>query len=307
MTALGAHVRSVKPSRPPRSTRMRRLGGIAVTMALIVLGLGAGLWLGSPAGAATPPIRVDMGDGAGFVASTSATLLDVSALAPGGIASGSMNVLDNSDHDPGSATTDTITLLMTDVATAGGPTNPGAGVALKNALRFTVTVTGPAGSMPVHGALTTADLQTGIVLASGLARGDILAVAATASLPSSVGNEVQYGRFGFDLALDLTSAAPGGASDSVGSNGASAGSVDDAGAVGKQVNEGTPEVAAEHQELPPGEVENGSPDDHNVLVLGENKSSLPNTGVPVVSLIAVGGVVLLIGIGLLRASRHRNV
>jgi len=310
MTALEAHNRPVESGRPRRSTRwMRRFGGIAVTMALIALGLGAGLWLGSPAGAATPPMRVDMGDGAGFVASTDVALLDVSALAPGGSASGTMKVLDDSDHHPGSTMTDTVTLLMTDVTTTDGasgrPSNPGAGAALMNALRFTVTVTGTAGSIPVRGTLTAADLQAGLILASGLLHGDILSVSATASLPTSVGNEVQYGRFGFDLALELTSVTPGG-TDPGGRGGASAGSAGRGGAVGNPVGEGAPDVAAEHQELPTGNSGTRSPDDRSILVLGENKTSLPHTGVPVVSLIGVGGVVLVVGLGLLWASRRRN-
>jgi LPXTG-motif cell wall-anchored protein len=284
---------------------MRRIGGLAVTMALIVLGLGAGLWLGTPASAATPPIQVDMHDGSGYVTSTSTSLLDVSALAPGGSASGTMDVKDDSGNAAGSGSTDTITLTMVDVTTADGKV-AGAGDALRDALRFTVSVTG-AGTIPSHGVLTLADLVSGVTLASGLVNGDVLHVSATASLPAGVGNEVQYGKVGFNLALDLTStSADGGGSGTDGSPGGVAnGSIGNAvGAAGGQGTPGTPEVAGEHQELPARNSDSST--GGNVLVLGENKSELPNTGVPVVSMLVVGGGVLIAGLAPLYAARRRT-
>jgi LPXTG-motif cell wall-anchored protein len=311
MTPLGT---SISPLQPRGASHhgawMRRIGGAAVTMALVVLGLGAGLWLGSPASAATGDIEVDMGDGI-FVTSTPTKLLDSSALAPGGSVRGHMMVRDASDHD-GSDFVDAITLMA--VGVSYGDTCPlltsadcsAASHALADKLSFGIAASGAGGT-----GTSTADLTSltdvGVDIGSGMVHGNTLDVTVTVSLDKAVGNDVQYGSVMFNLALGLSSTTPE-PSDGTTLHGrpdSDAGPAAVAGGAGPSL----PEVASENQELGPDDV--GSPGASSVggkdiLVLGESKSELPNTGMPAASLLAVGGAVLAAGLALVFAGRRRS-
>jgi LPXTG-motif cell wall-anchored protein len=314
--AVGQQLRS-RGRRP--GAWLRRIGGAAVTMALIVLGLGAGLWLGSPASAAPGSIQVDMGDG-NFVSSTSSTLLDIAALAPGGSVTGTMKVRDTSGND-GAHRRDAIKLRALGVALGDSCPLPSkqscreASRALGDQISFTISSTGAGGTGASTTTLKTLDSR-GVVLGLGMVDQDTLTVTVTASLDfEAVGDDVQYGSVAFDLALELTSSgngsgngADGGPEDLTGRGGAAggAGSSGDAIGPGDAVAPGAPQVAGENRELPPGEAtDRGSDAGKNILVLGENRSELPNTGVPVAPMLAVGGGVLLVGLGLLYAARRR--
>lgn len=310
MTALGTSIRTQGPrGAGRRGAWMRRIGGVAVTMALIVLGLGAGLWLGSPASAESGDLEVDMGDGS-FVTSTSTKLLDISALAPGGSVNGHMRVRDASGHD-GTDFVDAITLMA--VGVSYGDTCPlatsaeclAASHALAEKLSFKIVVTGTGGT-----GTSTTDLTSltdvGVDIGSGMVHGNTLDVTVTVSLDKGVGNDVQYGSVSFAMALGLRSSEPGSGSDTTpGDTGGGSVPAAIAGGAGPSL----PEVASENQDLGPDNV--GSPganpaDGKDILVLGENKSELPNTGVPVASLLAVGGAVLAAGLALLLAGRRRS-
>lgn len=288
---------------------LRQLGAGMTTLALIALGLGAGLWFGSPAAAATPPIQVDMHDGGGFVTSTGTPLLDVAALAPGGSVAGSMDVLDDSDYAAGSGYSDTISLTLvslvtTDGGPAGGPVNIGSGAALAGALQFTVTVIGP-GTIPAHGTLSVAQLQAGITLASGLINGNTLAVSATAALPSSLGNEAQYGQVSFRLAVELSSdPVNGGGGPGPGVPG-TPGGTGDTGDNGGQDNVTPPQIDVEGTGNE--ETAGGDQTGTDIIVLGENKDDLGYTGLPLALLLTVGGGVLVAGVALMFAGRRTHL
>lgn len=315
MTALSAPNQPARPGASRRgATWMRRIGSLAVTMALIVLGLGAGLWLGSPASADTGDIQVHMDDDTPGVFSTSTPkkLLDMSALAPGGSVSGHMLVLDASNSD-GTSKVDSITLMAMGVTY--GDTCPlpaadclAASHKLAEKLSFEIVTSGPGNT----GTSTTtlAALETdGVVIGSGMGNSNTLDVTVTASLDKTVGNDVQYGSVTFNLGLALVSASvtTGGGDNNPTDN--TVGGIAGGDVSGNQGNAGTPEVAGEHQELPPDNViaqGSGTAGGKDILVLGENQSALPNTGVPVASLLALGGGVLLVGLGLLWAARRHG-
>lgn len=320
MTAPESPAQSLQPrDSRRRAAWLRRIGGVAVTMALIVLGLGAGLWLGSPASAAPGSLQVDMGDGH-FVSRTSAKLLDISALAPGGSVTGTMKVRDTSGND-GSHHGDTIKLKAQQVTYSDSCPLPSkqqcrtASRALGNRIAFTVSSGGTGGTGTSTTTLKALDSR-GAVLGTGMVDQGMLTVTVTASLDfDAVGNDVQYGSVRFDLALELTGSGngtAGGTGDDDGPSGRG-GASGGAGSPGDTVDSdgagahGVPQVAGEQRELPPG---NATDRDGNAgtnfLVLGENRSELPNTGVPIASMLAIGGGVLLGGLGMLWAARRRR-
>lgn len=320
MTALGTPVQPQQARAPRRGGAwMRRIGGVAVTMALVVLGLGAGLWLGSPASAATGSIEVDMGDGSGYVTGTATKLLDMSALAPGGSVSGDMKVRDASGNDAASP----VAVVLMAVGVTYGDTCAltkaeclAASTALAGKLSFDISSTAEAGSLghgiPSTGVTLKMLTEDGVVIGDGMVDPDTLEVTVTASLDfGSTGNEVQYGSVTFNLALGLMPSEPGsdgdpGTGDTTETVGGDTGPVVVGG--GGAGTPGAPEVASENQELPPDQVVNQGPGvaEDDIIVLGESKSELPNTGVPVVSMLTVGGGVLLVGLALLYAARRRS-
>lgn len=310
MTAPSTPVASPQQRGARGEAWLRRTGGIAVTVAMIVLGLGAGLWLGSPASAATGSIQVDMGDGH-FVSSTSRELLNVSALAPGGSVTGTMTVRDTSGND-GSHRGDTITLRALHVTY--GDSCPllraecrAASRALGAQISFTVAADGPRGTGTSPSTLKSLGSR-GAVIGTDMVDQDTLTVTVTATLDfDAVGNEVQYGSVAFDLALELTgSAGEPGNNGAAGVGDASAGPIG-SGTVAPAVRPGAPEVAGEERQLAPDNAANRSGDaDDDILVLGESTSSLPDTGVPVAPMFAIGGGALIAGLGLLWAARRRT-
>src|SRR5690606_22050383 len=128
----------------------------------------------------------------------------------------------------------------------------------------------------------------------------------TVSLDKRIGNDVQYGSVSFNMALGLTPSEPRSRGDT--EPGDTSGGSAPAAIVGG-AGPAAPEVASENQDLGP---DNGggpganSADGKDILVLGENQSELPNTGVPVASLLSLGGAVLAAGLALLLAGRRRS-
>lgn len=299
-------------STPPRRARrprrvLRGLGSVLCVLALTMLGLGAGLWLGSPASAATPPLEVDMYDGLGFVSSTATPLLTVGGLAPGGSVAGEMQVKDVSGNTAASGSVDAISLrIINTTATDGGPAGKppvvGSGSALQAALTFEVQVFAvPSGTLLRQSTESVASLgaAAGVPLAAGLLDGQIVKVRVTAALPDGlpgVDNPFQYGKFAFDLELALTSAAtPTG-------GGGGAGGGDNAVVL---TTPSSIEVLDTASTAPDDENVAVRPGGDNVIVLGENQEALPNTGVPVASMLIIGGGVLAIGIVVLLLTRRK--
>jgi hypothetical protein len=266
------------------------------------------MWLGSPASAAPGSIQVDMGDGQ-FVSSTSAKLMNISALAPGGSVTGTMKVRDTSGND-GAHHRDAIKLKALHVTY--GDSCPllraecrAASRALGEQISFTVSSFGAGGTGTSITTLRALG-SGGAVLGTGMADQDTLTVAVTAALDfDAVGNDVQYGSVAFDLALELTGAGNGSGSGAATSgDNASTGQ----GSARNADTSGVPHVAGEQQELSPGSATDNGVDagSGDILVLGESRSSLSNTGVPVASLLALGGGVLVAGLGLLWAARRHR-
>ncbi len=308
--------------RPRRGRALRRAGGLLSTLALVALGLAGGMWLGSPASAATEPIQVKMAGDQDFSTVASTPLLNMSDLVPGGSVSGTMQVRDASGNHGGSGFTDAISLQMVNVTIADGasgePTRAGSGQALANALGLTVHVA--AGGDTAEAAETVVSLESGVTLASGLHDGDVLGVTVTATLPSRnpvLDNAFQYGRITFDLQLELTSAAvnPGGGTGGEGNGGGQGGGV--GGGAGPGVQQpgnaagnvgggsqiqvlGTESVVAG-----PARGAAGAPGKGGILVLGEHRGALSYTGAPIIAMLAAGGVVLVLGLVLLAAGRRR--
>jgi LPXTG-motif cell wall-anchored protein len=255
------------------------------------------------------------------VSSTSTKLLDISELAPGGSVTGTMKVRDTSGND-GSHHGDTIKLRSMHVTyddscpLASKQSCRTASRALGDRISFTVSSSGAGGT----GASTTTLNKLGgpgVVIGRDMVDQDTLTVTVIASLDfEAVGNEVQYGSVAFDLALELTglgngsgNGADGGPEDLTGRGGAAggSGSSGDAIAPGDADAPGAPQVAGENRELPSGNATDRDGDaGTNILVLGENRSELPSTGVPVAPMLAIGGGVLMAGLGLLWAARRHR-
>lgn len=305
-------------SRPRRGRALRRAGGLLSTLGLVVLGLAGGLWLGSPASAAAPPIQVKMAGDTDFSTVASTPLLNMTDLVPGGSVSGSMQVRDASGNDGDSGLADTISLQMVNVTIAdgpvGGPTRAGSGQALVKALGLTVHV---AASGTSAGATeTVASLESGVTLASGLHDDDVLKVTVLATLPNRdplLDNAFQYGRIAFDLQLELTSAAvnpggTGGAGTGGGAGGGAGPGIQEPGNAAGNVGGGShiQVLGTESVVAGPAGGAAGAPGKGSILVLGEHGGSLSYTGAPIIAMLAAGGAALLLGLVLLLAARRRG-
>lgn len=297
-------------------SRARRVGGGAVTLAVLILGVAGGLLLAAPAGAAgAGDIEVRMAGDTAFSTVASAPLLTIADLAPGGTVTGTMQIRDAGDTDGRRGITDTLSLQMINVSTSdecgAAALCAGSGGALADALTFDVDVTAaPPRPVHRHAAATLAALRNGVPLATKRRGGDVVTLSLSASLPPETGNAVAYGRLSFDLQLVLTPVAPGsdGGSPSGSGNGpvpgnpnganGSAAGPGDGGAAAVQVL-GTSRVVAPS----PGSAAAGK---GSVLVLGRHGGPLSYTGFPFYVILAAGAAVLLAGIALLYATRPRR-
>jgi hypothetical protein len=171
---------------------------------LLTVGLGA---LAVPAAASPSGIELDVG-GSGFTASPTATLIQVTRMAPGSSASGVMGVRNTSGDNTA------VSVQFVDVdSSEHGCTHPeramgcdphGAGQ-LGDALLFTIEVASSKGG-PYSTGWTgdAAALQHGISVGAGLAARSTEWLRLTVALPTSVGNEVQSDTFGFNLRVALS-------------------------------------------------------------------------------------------------------
>ncbi|MBN9609453.1 MAG: hypothetical protein BGO26_07275 [Actinobacteria bacterium 69-20] len=318
-TTQTVHTPPLGRSRPRRGRAMRRTGGLLSTLALVTLGLAGGLWLGSPASAAAPPIQVKMAGDTDFSTVASTPLLNMTDLVPGGSVSGTMQVRDASGNGGDSGLADTISLQMVNVTIAdgpvGGPTRAGSGQALAKALGLTVHVA--ANGTSAGAAETVASLESSVTLASGLHDGDVLEVTMTATLPNRdpvLDNAFQYGRITFDLQLELTSAAvnPGGGTGGAGTGGGADGGagpgIQQPGNVAENAGGGShiQVLGTESVVAGPAGGAAGAPGKAGILVLGEHGGSLSYTGAPIIAMLAAGGAALLLGLVLLLAARRRG-
>lgn len=298
---------------------LRRLGGGAVTLAVLTLGIAGGLLLGSPASAAgSGDIEVKLPTDADFSNFTAAPLLDISDLAPGGAVAGTVQIRDASDVSGANGITDRLSLQMINVTASDdcdvAAACTGSGAALARALSFAVHVTSDPSGADLHQSTeTVSSLSTGIPLAVGLTNGRAVTLTLSASLPAGTGSTVAYGRLKFDLALSLApvggNAAAGSGSGGNSGNGLPGAAADgDASGSTPDVVEvlGTSRVAAAK---PGGAGRPGNPDEPgqgSVLVLGQHGGSLSYTGLPLYVMLATGAAVLLAGIALLIAARPRK-
>lgn len=319
---------------PRRGDWLRRIGSGCVVLALTMLGIGAGLWLGSPASAATPPLKVDMGDGV-FTDTPAIPLLSIASLAPGGKISGSMTVRDDSDSTAGTGLSDSIALGILDGWTTGStcpasapPACAGSGDALKDALVFTLSVQQGATVLIDAQALTADQLIAGVTLATRVIAPTDLRVTLDAALPDrdpAADNLLQYGTFAFSFGLAVTptadpdngpdvdtptdpgdtdaAAGPEGGSTSGAQPGADAGggsisdadgSIDVLGASGEQAGGST------------GSAGPFNPENPDILVLGQSQEALGYTGAPITIFLVSGLTVLATGLVLVAVGRRRR-
>lgn len=288
------------------SGRLARTTGAGALMSAMVLGgLGIGLALSGPAGAApSDTIHVKMAGVAAFTDTAPTPLIDFSRLSPGGTVSGSMELMDRSGHAAGSGVTDSLSMAVTNVAIGEACPNAcdGAGQNLADSLVFDIVITD--GGISEHSSPTFAEFRnaSGVRLASGLNDSDIVAVSMTASLPQSAGNVVQYGTLAFDFQITMTSVAD--AVESV-SNPRDAEQL--GGDEGNEIGEGPGgdepiEVGAEST-TEPDNTTAGSDDTTGTLVLGTD-GNLASTGVRTWTMLGAAVALLVAGLALLLPARR---
>lgn len=174
--------------------------------ALAVCVLGAASIRSAVAAPASGNIQIALPDrGIGFTDSPSAPLLDVSTLVPGKSTSATMGVL-NTSGDTADISLGLTNVVKTDTCPAGASYCSRDTFNLDSKLLITLAVSDTEGGAYDTVAKDVSAAQfaaTAKLLASGVADGGTRWVTMTASLPSTVGNEVQAERLTFDVQVIL--------------------------------------------------------------------------------------------------------